>query len=483
VGSPFETFATAGADLSGYREQLHQDRSTRTLTIRRSSRLSINGSGRPSGSRSSGVTEIGNSPLLDAEKALEALQSGDNSTISSLAEQATHAARTCPRLLNSLTHSIEFLEALSGSLADRPPFQVCRLIDLISALFPRCGSLTSTFVDGGIVFAIPDLLGSSEPAVVLTALQLVIVLSEKSSYGRDAVLCMDIQTVVINLAQSDGSKVLIDRCCECLLAMFSNRDEIDEQVVTNAARAMFPLLQLKSTTAVSWVLDCFVKLSNGDPALIFLLFDLGMDQLAVKLLENEALVNSTLKLIGNLCVGEPNHIRTMLDAGLMQKLFEFADSECSGDVFWVLSNLLETAPNVIQPLITDEFVTKAIQITSSASFEIQKESVFFLATIIHNSGDSTLTRIMLTSVITVLVEMLDCGVDPVVMRCMETLRKFCQYAQQHAEIGGEVVELLNECDVNGQLDELLGHEASMVTEQAELLQMEYQALQGSVQPK
>jgi hypothetical protein len=294
---------------------------------------------------------------------------------------------------------------------------------------------------------------------------------------------MDIHSSIINIALSDGPTHLIDRCCAALLAVFSNREEIEPQVVIDAARAMFPLLQLTSSTAVSLILDCFVRMSNGDPALIFLLFDLGMDQLVVQLLENDALVSSTLKLIGNLCVGEPNHIRTMLDAGLIPKLFDFVDSEYCGDVFWVLSNLLETAPHVIQPLIPDEFVTKAIDITTSSSFEIQKESVFFLATLIHNSGDSTLTRIMLTPVITVLVEMLECGVDTVVMRCMETLRKFCRYGHQHAEIGSEVTSLLVECDLKGELDELLGHDTSMVTEQAELLLTEYQGLQGNTDAK
>jgi hypothetical protein len=66
---------------------------------------------------------------------------------------------------------------------------------------------------------------------------------------------------------------------------------------------------------------------------------------------------------------------------------------------------------------------------------------------------------------------------------METLRKFCRYAHQHAEIGNEVAALLLECDFKGQLDELLGHEESMVTEQAELLLTEYQGLQGSTDPK
>jgi hypothetical protein len=246
---------------------------------------------------------------------------------------------------------------------------------------------------------------------------------------------------------------------------------------------MFPLLQLPSSTAVAAILDCFVRMSNGDPELIYSLFDLGIDQIVVQLLDNPALVNPTLRLIGNLGIAEPNHIRVMLDAGLMPKLFSFLDSEHSGDVFWVLSNLLETAPHMIHPLIGDEFVSKVIQMTVSSPFEIQKESAFFLATIIHNSGDSALTLVMLPPVITVLVEMLECGIDIVVMRCMETLRKFCRYAHHHAEIGSQVTALLLECDLTGQLDELLEHETSMVTEQAELLLAEYQALKEGAQQK
>jgi hypothetical protein len=86
---------------------------------------------------------------------------------------------------------------------------------------------------------------------------------------------------------------------------------------------------------------------------------------------------------------------------------------------------------------------------------------------------------MLSPVIAVLVEMLECANDTVVMRCMETLRKFCRYAHQHSEIGEQVTALLLECDLKGQLDELLRHEPSMLTEQAELLLTDYKALGGN----
>jgi hypothetical protein len=381
-------------------------------------------------------------------------------------------------LLKCLVRSPEFLETLSSSLSlDRPAVVASALIQLILIIFPRCASLSNVFIDGGLCFAIPDLLGFSEPTVVGLTLRLVTLISEASSYARDAVLCLDIHTVIVNLVLSATTPSIVQSGCEALFALFANCEEIDRKLVVGAAAAMFPLLRLESAEAVTSVLKCYVRMSNANPAVIKSLLELGIGKLVVQLLQNRALVRFALKLIGNLSLCEPPEIRKLIDAGLIPKLFELIDSEYASGVFWVLSNLLDSSPHLIHPLIPTGFVNKAIEMTSSMSYDIQKESAVFLATLIQSSDHATLASVMLPQVITVLLELLDCGVESVVLRCMETITRFCTYAAERAEISDLLVPLLD-TDLASHINDLLGSEETTIAEQAELLMSEYQKLQG-----
>jgi hypothetical protein len=313
-------------------------------------------------------------------------------------------------------------------------------------------------------------------------LELVKLISKASSYARDAVLCLDIHLAIVQLVLAAPAPDMVESGCGSLLALFANCEEIDRKLVVGAGVAMFPLLQLENAAAVTSVLKCYVRMSNANPALIHAVLELGIGKLVVQLLGNPVLTKLALKLIGNLSLCEPHEIRKLIGAGLVPKLFELIDSEHAGDAFWVISNLLDVSPHIMHPLIPSGFVQKAIEMTSFTSYDIQKKSAVFLATLIQSSDHATLASVMQPQVITVLLELLDCEVDSVVLRCMETLARLCTYAAEHSEIRDLLIPLL-ESDLSGRLNDLiLESQETTIAEQAELLMSEYQKLQGESTP-
>jgi hypothetical protein len=471
----FGSHTMSGADLSHYQDELARERNARTLTLRRPARPTLS-TVRATQGRYGTVTDAARFPLLAPDRAATVLKSGDAGDLSELASQIISASAGAPRPLKSLVHSPGFLDVFNAALAaPRPPELVLRLLDATLAMLPSLGDLVSGFVDGGVFFALVDFLASPDGAVVTAAIRTLRALCEHSSYARDSALCLEVHTILVELAINTASRA--DDCCAALLVIFSNPEPIEAAVLIPAIDPLFRLLAVNSHQAVATVFDCFVAMTNQHSALVHPLYDLGMFPLVVNLLDDPNLVSPALRLIGNLSVAQPVQLRTMLDAGLVPKLIREVESDHAADVFWVLSNLLEAASLLILPLIEEAFVKRVFEIIESRSYDIQKESAFFLSTLILFSPDSELPRFVVPHVIDVLVSMIGCGVEKVVLRCIDTVGKLVRWLQSHD--ARAVARQLAESDLLDRLEELLDDpEQPLLAERADALSTQVRALLG-----
>jgi hypothetical protein len=466
----------SGADLSHYQEELARARNSRTLTLRRTSNAPALGAVRRNSSRYGAITDAAKFPYLSPEKAASALKSEDPAELSEFANQICAAVTAAPRPLKSLVNSAgfsgNFTAALSGA---HPPDLLVRLLDALIAVFPLLGPLTDGFVDSNICFTLSEFLASPEPSMVTATIRVLRAICERSAYARDSVLCLEVHTTLIQMALAAAPAPLADDCCGGLLAIFANPEPIEPEILISAVDPLFRVIEIGSTQTVASVLDCFVAMTNQHSALVHSLYDLGMFRKVVELLDIPALVSPTLRLIGNLSVAQPFQLRTMLDAGLVAKLFDELESEHAADVFWVLSNLLEAISALILPLIDEEFVARLLEIIDTSSYDIQKESVFFLSTLVLFSPEADLPRFLEDSVIGVVVNMIGSGVEKVVLRCIDAVGKFVRWLQVHE--GG--VEKLADTDLMDRLSELLDDEEQpLLAERAQALMAQVRALEA-----
>lgn len=470
---PFATVTTSGADLTHYQEQLTRERNSRTLNLRRtfSGRPQIPGLGQ--GSARKGLP-MAPPPAIAPANALEAVNSGDAAKIQALLDAVKGVAERGPRLLSQLLHSQEFLDTLSNSLgAGYDNAATVNLMKLIEVVFPFYGELSNQFVDAGVCMYLNDLITS--PEMALEAVNLTNVISGRSEYARNAVLCMGIHTTLISTAKDDTPLEVKIACCKCLLTIFTTGGTIESEVLIESAREMYDLLSVDSAEVKSLVLGCYVEMSdehNEYTTLVFTLYDLGLFPEVVKFLDDPDVTKSALKLIGNMSVAEPAQIREMLNVGLIDKLFELLDTEYAADAFWVMSNLIEQTTNDIIPLITQDFVKQVLEIIESSSCDIQKEATFFLSTLIVFSHKQTVPAFMTGPVIEPLVTMLECGDEKIQLRCMDSLIRMCDCAKKaEADAKAKFVEILNDNDLSGRLDNII--DTGRLVDQAELLQTEF----------
>ena len=288
----FLSVTTSGADLTHYQEQLTRERNSRTLNLRRAfgARPQIPGLGQSSGRK---LIPMAPPPALEPANALEAVNSGSIDKIRPLFDTVTDIAGRAPKLLNTLLHSQEFLETLSNSIGMGYDNEatVC-LMKLIAAVFPFCGTLTNQFVDGGMCMYLNDLLQA--PDVALEAINLTSVISARSEYARNAVICMGIHETLIRVAKDQVSLEVTIACCKCLLTIFTTGGTIESECLIESAKEMYELLSIDSAEVKSLVLSCYVEMSdehNEYTTLVFTLYDLGLFPEVVKFLDDPDVTN------------------------------------------------------------------------------------------------------------------------------------------------------------------------------------------------
>lgn len=462
------TLKSSGADLSDYRDQLARERSARTLTLRRTNRTSIASLiGKPKVT-SGPLVDVSNFPFLDPNYVCNTLRSGSISNLEEMLNNICGFTQTSSKLLKNVYLNEElpsvFIEALGNGL---PSLQVVNILKTISVIFPKCEANQIRYIDEGLTMLMFDFLSSEDINILYAAICLIDVIVEVSSYARDSILSFGLHISLIEIAQMNHNQQLIISACETLYHVFSNPQSIDSTTLTSCVEPMASLLFLQDDQAEAIVLNTFVAMTNKMPALVFTMYDLDLFKHVVGLLSNENLIAATLPLIGNMSVGHAENIRTLLNCGLLEILMQLIDSSFTADVFWVLSNLVESMPHVMMEKFDMEFVHNVADVADASSFEVKKEASFFIATLILFTDSQDLIGFMFKTVLEVLVEMLGCGVGLIILRCLDALLRF-SYALQ-STVNDDFVALIHESDLADSLNRLTNEGSTLIQERAEFL--------------
>jgi hypothetical protein len=267
------------------------------------------------------------------------------------------------------------------------------------------------------------------------------------------------------MALEAAPSALSEECCLCLLRVFGNRDEVEPEMLLDSVEPLIAILPVGTPRAIASVLDCLVAMSNHHAAIVHSLCEHGLFAHVVRYLDVPELAGPSLRLIGNMSVVRPFGI----GVALLGRLVAFLESEHAADAFWVLSNLTEVAASVVMPFVTDDFIARLIEIVGTSSYDIQKECTFFMSTLILFSQDSELDRFIQTPVVDILISMIGCGVEKVMLRCINTLIRFMRFLQAHPN--PRMWSYLSESDLSDRLGELTEQddEQQLLVEHSEAL--------------
>lgn len=443
--------------------QAMKQRNSRTLSIRRSVNPSIamiicKQKGRKT------IFEKDAIPQIDLMQFLEVFNSNDPVKIISMCNLVLSSQKDSLRDLFRSTEATEAF-ALAMGQAETVELQNTLLQTLIQIL-PHCVEKIEEIVDADIASIIFGYTFTESEELIGSLCQFISLICSLSDYARDSLICLGVHEKLIEIALNNGNMCQI--ACLALNSIFANATTIDNEVLVTCLEPIYQLLQDDNMITLHSVLTIFSNITNQIKTLSGELYQKNLHIIAVNSLSNEDLIEPALKLIGNLCVSSKIRVKEMIDHGLLESINELMSTIHTSDVLWILSNLVEFSPSLIAHTFSDMFILQIIEIAQTSSFEIKKEGVFFLSTLTIYGTIGAFPVLFNQDVIDLMVEILGCGDETTILRCIDGLSQFVLYVQT-AGGAGTFAEMLGSTDIGERIDELSESQLANVVERSQHL--------------
>ena len=216
------------------------------------------------------------------------------------------------------------------------------------------------------------------------------------------------------------------------------------------------------------VLQTIVSITNKKPSLVFIIYEMQIAPNIVQLLEHQELASAALPLIGNMSVSSVSNIKQLLDANLIDLLFRYISTEYTSDVFWVLSNLIESVPQLLVPVFDSNFILQTISSSEDSDYELKREISFFIATLIIFTPIHNMEIFITAEVVDLLQSMLVCGVGLIVLRVLDALTKL-MYTIPEIDPSREFAEAMASEDMKDEIDRVIDSGTPLMIERAHFL--------------
>lgn len=459
-----------GRDLSNYAEELIIHRNSRTLNLRRSINLchnrtcNCNGKFYVSPKRSNALSS--SSQELTADLIIQTFQQNqENPTaIASMCSTIIEASEKSGKLLSSIIQTNAVQESFVNFLENGSQPSTADVLNVLSASFKYAGSTMEDFIDAGLCTALMSLLMEENKDNIEATIQLIGVISSQCTYARDAITCLGIHTMLIELAAKERGNEIACPICEALHSIFGNQSPIDSEIIRDSVASIVALLDGQTDDTINAIIDVLVDMSSKQPSIVFSFSQLGLYDVVCDFVPNSKLTQEALRLLGNMCVAQPPQIKILLDHGLFDILMTLSSTQFAADVFWVLSNLIESMPDIVTSTFENGLIEAALSAAEDSPSEIKREAAFFISTVIVFGGNSKIEEFFNDRVFCVISDILGCGVQSIVIRCIDSLLSFLIFAQSTDRVD-EFIQFVTDNDIEDRLRDL-DEERSIIGQRA-----------------
>jgi len=462
----------SGADLSNYQDQLSRERSSRTLTLRRTNRPLIScvqTRSTPLSPHRINRIDTASYPFLDPGYVRHVFQTGDENSALDLLKNMEDVYNINPKLLQSLISSESISESINKLLNSLKSIgSIGIVLHYIAVIYPKCGMNQERLIDDGLVFSLISYFESNDHYLIECSINLIGVLSENSAYARDSIICLGLHFDLIQIAQQERTESLTEMSCNSLSQIFAHTDKIDSTSLNSVIEPLAPLLFLTNHTAVRSIINCFVSITNQKPALVFRLFELGLFPQIVEFMKFEYLLPSVLPLMGNLSVSQVAHIKLLIENDLLQILKGYIKSPYTPEVFWIFSNLVESVPHVMLNFFDFSMIDTAMSFAMNGNVDEKREATFFVSTVIIFSSSESLNLFLCPEVAEIIETMFECGIVLIILRCLDAALKLFHYAHNTKQ-GSLFIESMLKQEIIDSLVSLSRNGSSFVSDRSEYL--------------
>ena len=478
----FGSLANSGADLTNYTNELQKDREIRSLAIRRLKRSDVTGVLCPNFNYKPHTAiqdklaaysnvDLSQYPFLEPKIAIDLIQSNELQNIQTFSSNIHDLSVSSSVLLQKLSNSKEFLEVLTNNLflaleSNNPPLVVS--LSAVTTIFLQITNEDNNMIliDSGLSLNLYDFLSSEDPNIIVSGLYLAESISSSSVYGRDSLLCYGIHSLIIELASKEEFSI---PACSAILSIFSKFHCTDLTIVCTCIEPLAPLLSLPPPSS-QLILNAFVEMTNCGPSIGIHIHKSNLFPLIVSFLSNEELAPTAIRLIGNLSVGQPFLIQSLLDSNLIPLLLPLIENpSLTADVIWVLCNAIESFSSPFVDLFTSQqFLIQILNIANEGGIDDRREASYLIATIVIFGGEAIATIFKTigkyNELASALVEMLGCGIEPNVKRCQDAILQLILL-----ENGNEIIAALEENDIRQRCVELEENDSLQIVQGASYL--------------
>ncbi|OHT02759.1 hypothetical protein TRFO_30004 [Tritrichomonas foetus] len=439
-------------DMSSYQAKLQHQRDENSLYLRR---LTVPGIKIPTCKTSLHSNDI-SSNFINKEQVISNLISCDSESVLSL----QGFPKLCSKYLTQAAASEEFINALVESISDSEKFNRLNneakalLFGILASVFPYCNEQTIERIVDDVSFMISDILSNNEDfSLYSIALNIATVFSQESEYARDSLTCLGIHMQIIEIASKHISEEITELCLITVFSIYRNDGPMNSYTITEAIDPLYDILSKSSQNNVLTILNTFSEMTNKLPEIIPVFFTRGLYQYALQSLGNPIMTKVSLNLIGNMCISRPSFMETLIKEGLFEKIMNVIQSNKEvADAFWVISNLIESIPHLMEPLISCEFINFSLNIADQAPFNTKREIAYFISTYILFMEPKKLTEIINEKLICLISEMLESGISNIILRSIDAFYKLITIANTTGQFPF-LLSLLVDCDVKSQLEE------------------------------
>ena len=419
---------------------------------------------KPNMRRASFFEEFSSVVVITPEMLSETLESGSLQRISDFCSQLItiskmpSAANSLAKLTNDPSIAASFVGCFSSGINDAV---TQLLMDAISAIFPSCNDeLQRNFIDEGLLLNVSMLLSSEVESVIYSALNLIAIVSLACAYARDSVLTFGLLDDMIRMCQTSENKALVDEIAETIEKIFTNEEEINSDTLISYLEPIGTLLKSNSEKTVNSILMAFHLMLEKSPSLVMNISCVGIYHSIMNYLANPAFQGAAIKIVSDLCLGNPSDVKLMIENGLVSVLLQFLNTEYVADILWDLSNLVELMPQYVIPMLTDQIISTILEITMVSSYVVKREGAIFLSTLIQHSDSTHVPAFVNQDIIEVLVEMLGSSIDVVIIRCISAIMKLSNHLE--SDKLNEFVQYLLDADIIQRLNDLSDHSNTVI---------------------
>lgn len=278
-------------------------------------------------------------------------------------------------------------------------------------------------IDEGLLFTLREFLPQYTDEV-LDFLQIIPVIS---GYARDSMLSLGIIEDVVDCfknATSSRQRILAGKV---LTSQFTIEQPFQVEDLSDLVPRVVDLLctTKDDDNAILQVLQTLTEINGREPSFSNVYIKLGIPEYLVQNIDKECLTKQGFSLAGNMCICDSKDAKKIVESGLVVKCMSMLSQDYASDIFWMLSNLIESMPDFIVSSLSDDFVSKSVKMLEEHEkcHETFKEAVYFFSTIFLFSSSGSLERFMMEPILNGISAAIENTESDVSARCLDAISR------------------------------------------------------------